>query len=65
MQTVTNTSRADRRSLAATLAHKYNAPFKAVLRAVTKGVHYRAVALATGEKNEPQAFMAAINALAR
>lgn len=56
-------NRAEKREFIKGLASEYGVSFALASKAVAEGVHFRAIALATGEKNKSQAFTAAVYAL--
>lgn len=56
-------SRAEKRAYIGKLASDYGVTFHIAQKAVKSGVHFRAIALATGESNKSQAFTAAVNVL--
>jgi hypothetical protein len=58
-------TRHEKRSIASHLAQEYGAPFKSVMKAVEKGVHLKAVALADASQTPGKAFVAAVNVLGR
>lgn len=58
-------NRAEKRSFIKSLSTEYGVSFALALKAVDAGVHFRAIALATGENNKAQAFTAAVYALVK